>query len=49
MAEEEAISAATSMEEEEEGKDKLTVDFYGSLYNGVGSRPTTRTNTTRPA
>jgi len=49
IAEQEAIDAATSMEEEEEGREKLTVDFYGSLYNGVGSRPTTRTNTTRPA
>lgn len=48
MAEQEAIAAATSMEEDT-GQKKLAVDFYGSLYNGVGSRPTTRNNTTRPA
>jgi len=48
IAEQESINAMTSMEQDT-GQEKLAVDFYGSLYSGIGSRPTTKTNTTRPA
>lgn len=50
MAEEESIKESMAMEEDEEQSPaKLKVDFYKSLYSGVGSKTQqSQTQTTRP-